>query len=592
MLAEMSALLLVGWLAVAVRGAFAATLSDVCTISYVKSVLPSTGFLQGVTILADSLTVNAVTNYSMSSSGPGLAARAASQGYSLCNVTFAYTHDGLNDTTNVWYWFPSPDQFSNRFLATGGGGFSITSGQSGLAAGLKYGAATGTTDAGLGGWSAQLTDVVLASNGTLNYEAIHMFSYKAIHEMTVLGKELARKFYGANSSKVYAYYSGCSEGGRDGLSQVQRYGSQFDGAAIGAPALRMASQQVIHLFSALVEITRSYYPSSCEMARINNDTIASCDLLDGKEDGVVSRTDLCKLHYNATSAIGKSYSCSASSGGARGGGGRGPGGGVSSASPAASGNVTAAAVVVAADIWRGLFDSEDRQAYISFQPSADFSDAATVYNNATRRYEAAVSGIGVQWVNYFLKETKSSQLSLANVTYDTLREWILEGMQKYADTLQTNWPDLGEFRANGGKIIHYHGESDPSIPSGSSVLYHDAVRRTMYPDLSFNESYAALNGWYRFFLVPGAGHCGRSSDQPNGPFPADVLGSVIAWVEQDKEPSRLNATVPSGASQSICTWPLRPYWNNSNASDPDCVFDQPSVDSWLPKLDSIPVPVW
>src|SRR3569833_1978537 len=127
--------------------------------------------------------------------------------------------------------------------------------------------------------------------------------------------------------------------------------------------------------------------------------------------------------------------------------------------PAAHG-AAAAGVLEAADIWRGLFDSEDRQAYISFQPSADFSDAATVYNNATRRYEAAVSGIGVQWVIYFLKETKSSRLSLANVTYDTLREWILEGMQKYADTLQTNWPALGEFRANGGKIIHYHGESD------------------------------------------------------------------------------------------------------------------------------------
>jgi tannase len=120
-------------------------------------------------------------------------------------------------------------------------------------------------------------------------------------------------------------------------------------------------------------------------------------------------------------------------------------------------------------------------------------------------------GIGVQWLNYFHDENASASLSLTNVTYDTLRAWILEGMQKYADTLQTNWPDLSDFQGTGGKLIHYHGESDDSIPAASAVLYHEAVRSTMYPDISYNESFAALNDRYRLFLIPGAGHCGRSS---------------------------------------------------------------------------------
>ncbi len=54
-------------------------------------------------------------------------------------------------------------------------------------------------------------------------------------------------------------------------------------------------------------------------------------------------------------------------------------------------------------------------------------------------------------------------------------------------------------------IIYYNGESDPSVSSGSSVLCRDAVSRMMNPGISFNESCAALNKRYRFFLISGAG---------------------------------------------------------------------------------------
>lgn len=487
----------------------------------------------------------------------------------------------------MWYWLPTPGQWKNRYLSTGGGGLAITSGQRGLTAGLPYGAVTGTTDGGFGGWSAQLSDVLLLANGTMDYDMLFSFGYKAIHEMSVLGKELTRKYY--NTSDFYSYYEGCSEGGREGWSQVQRYGTQFDGAAIGAPAFRQAFQQVIHLFEGLVELTNGYAPPPCELDRINNDTIAACDGLDGRVDGVVSRTDLCKLHYNADASIGKSYSCAATSGG--GFGKRQMGG---SPSPAVSGTVTAEAAKIANEIWKGLFDSKGRQVYVSFQPSATFADGATTYNAATGEYEVVASGIGVQYVNLFLKEIDSSSLSLNNVTYDTLREWILEGMQKFADTLQTTWPDLEDFHNAGGKVIHYHGESDNSIPADSSVIYHNSVRKIMYPSLGFNESFDSLHEWYRLFLVPGAGHCGPSTQQPNGPFPRGILGSLIDWVENGVNPEKLNATVIAGnttdVDQKLCSFPLRPYWTGDKAME--CVYDQESIDSWLPTLDSIPLPVY
>lgn len=67
----------------------------------------------------------------------------------------------------------------------------------------------------------QVDTVQPIANGTSNPDAIQMFGYQAIHEMTLLGQEFSKSFFG--SSSLYTYYQGCSEGGRDGFSQVQRF---------------------------------------------------------------------------------------------------------------------------------------------------------------------------------------------------------------------------------------------------------------------------------------------------------------------------------------------------------------------------------
>ncbi|EKG12455.1 Tannase/feruloyl esterase [Macrophomina phaseolina MS6] len=321
----------------------------------------------------------------------------------------------------------------------------------------------------------------------------------------------------------------------------------------------MPFQQVAHLFSNVVEVTEDYYPPACELRKITNDTIAACDALDGREDGVVSRTDLCKLHYNVTASVGTPYACAASTGSSGPMRKRQVGGG---ASPAVNGTVSAQAARIAQLIDRGLFDSQGRHAYVSYQLAAGYGDASTTYNSATGHYEASASGIGVQWVNYFLEKTASTSLSLENVTYDALRDWMS--------------PDLADFRQAGDKVIHFHGELDNSVPTAPSVIYHDAVRRTMFPGASYNESVAQPSEFYRLFLVPGAGDCAVNSAQPNGPFPQNVLASVIDWVENGVNPERLNATVISDVAtvadkeQRLCSFPLRPLWHGNATME--CVY--------------------
>ena len=581
-----------------VVGAKAATLADICSVSSVQASLPSHDALLGLSLDSNSVTASPVYN---ASARAGDMFPAASFDY--CNVSLSYSHDGQNDTVHLRYWFPAPDRFQKRYLSTGGGGYSINSGTQSLPGGVMYGAVAGSTDGGFGSFNTQLDAVVLKAKGTLNWEAIHMFGYQAIGEMTQIGKGITRRFYNmTDNDKLFTYYQGCSEGGREGWSQVQRYGKEYDGVIPGAPAMRYAQQQVQHLYSNVVEKTLNYFPSSCELNRIVNATIAFCDPLDGKTDGVVSRSDLCKLRFDVNSTIGLPYSCAAS-----GAGGSGPPttdskrkrqmgpGGSSSSTPAANGTVSAQAAAVARTIMGGLHTTDGKRAYFSYQPSAGFTDAKTKYNNQTNAYELSITGLGGEFVTKFIQAIDEDNLSsLNNVTYDTLRDWMQEAWNKFEDSLQTTLPVLTPFQSHGGKVLTYHGESDDSIPAASSVHFYESVRRIMYPDLDFNKSSEALGDWYRLFLVPGAAHCSSNSLQPNGPFPQTNLQVLINWVEKGVVPVTLNATHLAGdykgQNARICAWPLRPIWKGNTTMQ--CEYDQASIDTWMYGFDAFKLPLY
>ncbi|KAK7413124.1 hypothetical protein QQX98_008010 [Neonectria punicea] len=570
-----------------VASASAASLADVCTVSNVQAAIPANGTLLGIDLLPSSVTASAVYN---ATSGMG-----STTTYTYCNVTVAYTHTGKGDEVVLKYAFPSPSSFKSRFYVAGGGGFSLSSDATG---GLGYGAVGGATDAGYDAFSNSYDEVVLYGNGSINWDATHMFGYQALGEMTLVGKALTNAFYGAASdAKIYTYYEGCSDGGREGMSQVQRWGEQYDGVIAGAPAFRFAQQQVLHVFSSMVEDTLGYYPPPCELDKIVNATIAACDPLDGRTDGVVSRTDLCKLGFDLKSVIGEPYYCAAQTASSLGFGfdKRQAQGSTTSSMPEQNGTVSAEGVAVAEAIYNGLHNSDGERAYLSWQIASDLGDAQTEYNPDTEAWELSIPSTGGEYVTKFVQLLDLDNLSdLNHVTYDTLVEWMNTGMVRYLDSLQTTLPDLTPFQASGGKLLHYHGESDSSIPAASSARYWQSVRSVMYGDMSQEKSLAALEDWYQFYLVPGAGHCGTNSLQP-GPYPLNNMDIMIDWVENGVKPSRLNATVSSGTNagetQMLCQWPTRPLWHGNGTSF-DCVNDKASVESWTYKFPAFKLPVY
>lgn len=183
----------------------AASLDDVCTTAYVAAHLPADGFYDdyALSVDADSVTANPVRNYSVGATTSNFFPAAT---FDYCNVTFTYTHEGRGDSVLLTLWLPTPDNFQNRFLTTGGGGYAINSGLSSLPGGVMYGAAAGQTDGGFGQYQSNAISTFLVQNGTVDWQNVFMFGYQAIRELSLLGRAFTKNFFETNSTKLYTYY--------------------------------------------------------------------------------------------------------------------------------------------------------------------------------------------------------------------------------------------------------------------------------------------------------------------------------------------------------------------------------------------------
>jgi feruloyl esterase len=100
----------------------------------------------------------------------------------------------------------------------------------------------------------------------------------------------------------------------------------------------------------------------------------------------------------------------------------------------------------------------------------------------------------------------------------------------------------------GGKILLYHGWSDPNITPLISIQYYNSA-------VAANGGLDKANNEVRLFMVPGMGHCG-GGDGPNVFDKIDVLSD---WVEHGKAPDQIIASHLDADGHLDRTRPLCPY---------------------------------
>ncbi|KAJ5170116.1 uncharacterized protein N7500_002899 [Penicillium coprophilum] len=472
-----------------------------------------------------------VRNYSAVSLAPG-SNDGGKYTIDFCNITVTYTHPGWNDTINTQVWLPL-EGWNGRFQALGGGGYSAGFGPTYLTFAVAQGFASASTDGGHNvGDEAVPTDLTwsLKSKNNVDWFLFEDYASKATNDLGVIGKQITESFY--HQAPKYSYFAGCSGGGRQGLMMAQEYPNVFDGILSIAPAINLEAFIPAGYWAAHVMNKNKIYPSSCEVQAFTKAAVKACDPLDGVEDGIISSPSLCNV--KASDFVGQEYTCN----------------GVQRTLSASSAKVIQAA-------WSG--SGKAGWPGVNKDAAIDGYYVPTTTCNANGTCTIGDSSLFGNWIKYAV--AKDPSFPLQNMTDSTFFDMLHSSIRQYDGMVGNNNPDLSKFKANGGKMITWHGLADEAIPPNGTISYYEEVLK-MDPK---------AHDFYRFFEAPGVGHCYGGV----GPIPNGALSQLIEWVERDHAPETLHATKgTNNTARDLCPYPLRQKFtggDSRNATSFTCV---------------------
>lgn len=426
---------------------------------------------------------------------------------------------------NFEVWLPV--NWNRKFLVVGNGGLAGTISYAAMVAPLQRGYATASTDTGH------------VADNDAHWAQGHMqrvidYAHRSIHVTTQAGKGVVKALYGAAAER--SYFSGCSNGGQEAMSEVQRYPDDFDGVIAGDPA-----NYPTHLFmgahlwitQALAGDPEGYVPSS-KLPALGAAVYAACDALDGIKDGIIGDPRQC--HFDPSALLCKGAD--------------------------APDCLTEAQVATVKKIYQGGRTSDGQQIFPGILPGGEAGQGGwSTWITGTAPGRGSHSTLG----NPFFRNIVFDD---PNWDFRTFRFDRTPGFDSDVDFVDDKLgaifnnmnPDIHAFQAHGGKLIQYHGWADPDISPLNSINYFDSVQEKLGDTKSF----------YRLFMVPGMFHCNGGP----GPNSFDTLSALEQWVEQGKAPDRIVAkggTMPDGTrpdrTRPLCPYPQTAKWSGSGSSD-------------------------
>lgn len=402
-----------------------------------------------------------------------------------------------------------PVAWNGKALALGGGGWMGNVTLQAATEGLQKGYATLQTDAGhSSGTIFDASPWALRADGSANEPALVDFSHRAIHLMTVRGKQLLAAHYGKPPAR--AYYQGCSTGGRMGMMATQRHPRDFDGVIAGAPVYTLQTQTSAQL-RAVAFAAPGARLLPAHLSLVEKAVLAACDGADGAADGVLRDPRTCEFDPGVLQC-------------------RGGQGGESC--------LTAPQVTALRTVYAGQRTTDGSTAAYPLEKGGETGWARFVA--VTGNADPGTTSGGMHALRGPL--LGDPQFDLSTFTPQdvaTVRSsWLAREYEAHS-------ADLSAFRARGGKLLLYHGFNDPGPSARGTVEYYEAAMARA-PDAGAD---------LRLFLAPGMAHCRGGS----GPDRIDWLGAMESWVERGEAPEELPATrAGSALAWNVCAYPRLP----------------------------------
>jgi len=400
-----------------------------------------------------------------------------------------------------------PMDWNGKALGLGGGGWAGNVRLRTASQGLQKGYATLQTDAGHPNPNGTNADWSLSGPGKLNDAAVTDFSWRAIHLMTAVGKQVIAAYYGRPQSR--AYFQGCSTGGRQGLMEAQRFPADYDGIVAGAPVydFRVQTSAVMRVQDFHKDPRSNLVPE--QLPLITKAVLDACDALDGVKDGVVGDPAQCKWDPAALACpTGQSGSTC----------------------------LTPAQVETVRNAYKGYRNSGGQWVAFPLSRGGEGEWAARSIGDAKNPL-GGNGATGSKAIQYFYYRDPNYDVNRWNPE----TEFAPLESSALAKEYEAKDPDIRPFLQRGGKLILWHGQYDPGPSYIGTTEYYRNVLKT-----------SGASADVRLFLVPGVYHCGGGP----GTDQFDMLAAMDSWFDAKTPPARVPASnAKTGVARPLCAYP-------------------------------------
>jgi len=421
-----------------------------------------------------------------------------------------------------------PEKWNGSFLMQGGGGLNgsvqtpIGAPAAGSEPGLARGFAVASTDTGHQGRNA------FDAGFTQDQQATIDFAYAAIGRVAEIAKRIVTQHYG--TAPEHSYFAGCSTGGREAMLMAERYPTYFDGILAGAPAMRTNFSGIGDRWVAVtlneiapkddkgLPVTRNAL-SDGDKKTVIEGLLQACDAADGVKDRMVFNIQGCRFDPKTLVCKGaKTEGC------------------LSIEQAAALGKAFA-----------GPKDSKGRQAYPGFL----FDTGIASTQGIPGLLHGGLNPVGPAFTDVGMNVDDAVERALADPAESL--------------TATSRWTNLNTFSSHGGKLIFYHGASDPWFSALDTVDYYERMAKA-------NGGPEQVRNWSRLYLVPGMGHC---SGGPEALDSFDALSALVQWVEKSVAPESIKATGRAfpGRSRPLCAYPLHAHYKGQGDTEDAANFE-------------------